>query len=187
LTNLNHPNLNSINTVQELIQQLSDCSKDNYNTVLQNLCIERRSFSKYEHWSKEKYLRNGIYKDERFEIILLCWEKGQETTVHCHGGEECWVYLLEGEIEEVFYIKDGNGNPIKVASKKLQVSKSSYINDTIGLHSMRNSFEGRSLSLHIYAKPIFECSFYDEDDHKFKMKTMVYDTFYDEYCGVPKA
>ncbi len=70
LCKLNQLILNSINTVQELIQQLSESSKDNYNFVLQNLGIERQSLSKYEHWSKANYLRNGIYKDERFEIIL---------------------------------------------------------------------------------------------------------------------
>jgi cysteine dioxygenase len=179
--------LNSKNTLRELIQQLSHSSKDNYNIILQNFLIDRQSFSKFEHWSKDKYVRNGIYRDEQFEVILLCWERGQKTPIHCHGGEECWVYLLEGELEEVFYGKDEYGNPIKTASKKLQASKSSYINDSIGLHSMRNSFDGRSLSLHIYAKPILECSFYDEDDQKFKMKTMVYDTFNDEYRSVPKT
>lgn len=179
--------MNSINTIQELIQQLSISSKDNYNIVFQNFLIDRELFSKFENWSKVKYVRNGIYKDERFEILLLCWEKGQKTPIHCHGGEECWVYLLEGEIEEVFYVKDGYGNPIKTASHKLEVSKSSYINDTLGLHSMRNSYDGRSLSLHIYAKPILECSFYDEDDRKFKTKKMLYDTFNDCYSNVTKT
>jgi len=179
--------LNSIDSLQELIQQLSESFKDNYNSVLQNFLIDKQSFSKFEHWSEEKYIRNGIYKDERFEIILLCWEKGQKTPIHCHGGEECWVYLLKGEIEEVFYVKDGQGNPIKTTSKKLHVSNSSYINDTIGFHSMRNSFDGRSLSLHIYAKPILECRFYDENEQEFKKKKMVYDTFNEEYYSVPKA
>lgn len=180
---IKYPILNSINTVQEIIQQLSGSSKDNYNIVLQNVCIERTSFSKYENWSKEKYLRNGIYKDEHFEVILLCWEKGQETTVHCHGGEECWVYLIEGELEEIFYIKDSDHNLTQAKSQKLYVSKSSYINDSLGLHKLKNSFEGRSLSLHIYAKPILKCSYYDEKDKRFKNKALTYDTFNGEPCN----
>jgi cysteine dioxygenase len=175
--------LNSINTVQELIQQLSHTPKDNYNLVLQNLNIERKSLSKYENWSTVNYLRNGIYKEERFEIILLCWEKGQETTVHCHGGEECWMYLIEGELEEIFYAKDANNNLTQTKSQKLFVSNSSYINDLLGLHKLKNSFEGRSLSLHIYAKPISECSFYDETDKMFKKKSLAYDTFEGMPCN----
>jgi len=175
--------LNSINTVQELIQQLSDTPKDNYNLVLQNLNIERHAFSKYEKWSNVNYLRNGIYKDERFEIILLCWEKGQETTVHYHGGEDCWMYLIEGELEELFYTKDANNTLTQTKSQKLFVSNSSYINDLLGLHKLKNSFEGRSLSLHIYAKPLLECSFYDETDTMFKKKTLAYDTFEGKPCN----
>lgn len=175
--------MNSINTVQELIKQLSETSKDNYNLVLQILNIERQSFSKYENWSKVNYLRNGIFKNEHFEIILLCWEKGQETTVHYHGGEECWMYLIEGELEEIFYTKVTNNTLTQTKSQKLFISKSSYINDSLGLHKLKNSFEGRSLSLHIYAKPILEYRFYDETDKMFKKKTLAYDTFEGKPCN----
>ncbi len=97
--------------------------------------------------------------------------------MHCHGGEECWMYVIEGELEEIFYVKDADNTLIQTKSQKLFVSKSSYINDLLGLHKLKNSFEGRSLSLHIYAKPILECSYYDETYRMFKTKTLSYDTF----------
>jgi len=175
--------LKPIITLQELIHQLSVSSKENYNYVLQNFLLDRKQLSKFEHWSHEKYVRNGIYKDESFEIILMCWERNQETPIHCHGGEECWMYVLQGELEEQFYKKDNKDNLVLTNAQKLYVSNSSYINDTVGLHKIKNSFEGQSLSLHIYAKPILSCSFYDEGDGEFKRKTLSYDTFEGEPCN----
>lgn len=169
--------MKTISNIQKLISELSHSPKDNYKNLIENFEISRNELKLFENWSKDKYIRNGIYKDDNFEIILICWEKGQQTPVHCHGGEECWMCLLEGELEEVFYIKDENETLSKVKSHKMNFSKCFYINDTLGLHKLKNSFNGRSLSLHIYAKPILECSFYDDTQNAFVKKVLDYDTF----------
>jgi len=166
--------LKPILTIHDLINQLYNTSKEDYNSIFENLQLNKKLFEEYESWSQKKYTRNCIYNDEQFELILLCWEKGQETSIHCHGGEECWLYLLEGEIEEVLYNKDENVTQKDI--RKLQKLESSYINDSIGLHRLKNSFEGRTITLHLYAKPIKKCTFYDEKNSIFVSRHLKYDT-----------
>jgi cysteine dioxygenase len=48
--------------------------------------------------------------------------------------------------------------------------------DFMGFHRLENASSQRSMSLHLYAKPIRDCQIFDEDSKKFAPKKMVYDT-----------
>ncbi|WP_052461003.1 cysteine dioxygenase [Psychroserpens mesophilus] len=169
--------MKSSENIQELIQLLSESSKTHYNTILNSFNFDTIDFKDFESWSSEKYTRNCIFKDHQFELILLCWNKGQETKIHNHSSEDCWVYLLKGEMEEVFYSLD-NSNCLKEEfSQTIVPHQLSFMNDNLGFHKLRNSFEGQSLSLHVYAKPIEQCDFYCETSEQFIEKQLRYDTF----------
>ena len=51
--------------------------------------------------------------------------------------------------------------------------------DFMGCHSLENLSTGRSLSLHLYAKPIKTCKAYDEELGSFVSKKLVYNTISD--------
>ena len=169
--------METILTLSQLIAMLSESSSDHYKSIFKNLNLNSDELTDFKNWSQDSYMRNGIYKDDRFELLLICWEEGQDTTIHCHGGEECWIYILEGEVQEVFYSLDESENLIKKGSRTLYKNQDSYINDTIGYHKLKNSFNGRTMSLHLYAKPIENCTYYDEVSGAFIEKELSYDTF----------
>ena len=119
--------MRTILTLSELITELTTASKEDYKRIFRNLDLKSSEFKDYQNWSRDSYMRNGIYKDENFELILICWEEGQETSVHCHGGEECWIYLLEGEVQEVFYCLDKDDKLITNGTRNLIKNQDSYI------------------------------------------------------------
>lgn len=164
-------------TLSQLIQALLNNPKSEYESIFERYKSNSEELLRYKNWSPEKYVRNGIYKNEDFEIILLCWEQGQETTIHCHNGEECWIFLIEGELEEIKYTKGETNYLTQTETQKIFELEHSYINDTIGLHRLRNSYYGRTVSLHLYAKPILKCSYFDESTQTFIKKGLSYDTF----------
>ena len=51
------------------------------------------------------------------------------------------------------------------------------MNDKIGFHKLKNSNDGKSMSLHVYAKPIENCVSFDETSNEFIERTLSYDTF----------
>lgn len=169
--------MKSPENIQELIQLLSESSKTHYNSILNSFDFNAINFKHFENWSSEKYTRNCIYRDMQFELLLLCWNEGQETSIHNHDGEDCWVYLLEGEMEEVFYTLDTNHDLKKEGSQSIEPHQLSFINDKVGLHKLKNVCEGKSVSLHLYAKPIDQCRFYCENSKQFIERKLNYDTF----------
>lgn len=120
------------------------------------------------HWNTKHYARNCVYRNQEFELILLCWEPGQETPVHCHGGEECWVHLIQGALEEDRFEEKSGMVANKVSNAKLAETDLTYMNDSMGFHSLKNISEGRAISLHLYAKPIHSCRVYNPADGTLK-------------------
>ena len=35
----------------------------------------------------------------RYTLMLCCWDRGQSTPVHDHGGSRKWIKILEGEMQ----------------------------------------------------------------------------------------
>ena len=69
------------------------------STFIMESDIQKYNLAKYEHFSKKMYTRNRIYKDEHFEILLLCWLPNQMAPIHGHEGEKCWFKVLNGSLE----------------------------------------------------------------------------------------
>ena len=61
--------------------------------------VDIDSIGKYMFWSSECYTRNLIYKDERFEMMAICWERGQASRVHNHFDQRCWMMVPLGRLK----------------------------------------------------------------------------------------
>jgi len=87
------------------------------------------------------------YSNEKFEIIIICWNDKAETKIHDHPEKGCILYLFEGELEETKYNKD-----MKFIQKTVVYSKSiSYMDNKIGFHKIKCN--SKALSIHIYSPP----------------------------------
>ena len=51
-----------------------------------------------------------------------------------------------------------------------------YMKDFMGFHRLENLSKKRSMSLHLYAKPIRKCNVFDENSKTFVNKEFGYDT-----------
>lgn len=162
-----------ISSLSQLIHQLRVASKSEYKSIGVELDIPLEEFIPFAHWSDEHYTRNCIIREQKFELILLCWEPGQKTPVHCHGGEECWVYIIDGMLHESIYQFDSD-NLTQDAKVELKVGRKSFMTDEKGYHSLENKTNSRAMSLHLYMKPIDECTIYDKQIEEFVPISMSY-------------
>ena len=133
-------------------------------------------YEKHATWSETHYTRNCIFENENYELILICWNKKQVTAIHDHGGEECWVYFIEGEFREIIYKKNENEELEVVKTTDCISGEITYMKDFMGFHSIENKSNQKSMSLHLYAKPIKRCNIYDADKELFVSKEMKYDS-----------
>jgi cysteine dioxygenase len=122
----------------------------------------------YSKFINNRYTRNLVGYHDKFTVLILCWEKGQESPVHDHAGSSCWVKVLEGSLTETRYrtpteAEAAAGAPITVESESVFAAEGvAYINDSMGLHKMGNqSLKERCVTLHVYSPPYKSCNCYD--------------------------
>lgn len=165
-----------LQSLDDLISALSEGERTTYNHIIHSIKFTSKSFENYSSWSDECYTRNCIVDTERFELILICWCEGQRTPIHDHGGEECWVKVIEGEFKETVYKQKANGELTVVKSSISKSNEVTYMKDFMGFHRLENLSNKRSMSLHLYAKPIRTCRMFDEESGAFVSKDLAYDT-----------
>lgn len=163
----------NITSLNKLLEILPNCEGQDYFDIARNLSIPEEDLLPYAFWSEEAYTRNCVLRTDDFELLLLCWEQDQETPIHCHNGEECWVYLANGKLQEKRYVEEKSELKL-IADVKMTQDRLSYMNDDLGYHSLHNINKGRSMSLHLYVGPIDECSIYDEEKNKFVFTELEY-------------
>lgn len=163
----------NITSLKKLLEVLPHCEGQDYFDLAKNLSIPDEELLPFAFWSNHNYTRNCVHRTNDYELLLLCWEEGQETPIHCHNGEECWVYLAKGKLREKRYV-DKDGELELIADVKMTQDRLSYMNDDLGYHSLHNLHDGRSMSLHLYVGPIDECSVYKEEKDKFVFKELDY-------------
>ncbi len=112
------------------------------------------------------YTRNLVAREARFELMVLCWSAGQESAIHNHEGQDCWMAVLDGEIEEVRYpFPSGDGTaPLRPqTSLRFQQGQVAFIRDEMGLHLVRPARPAPGVTLHLYSSPYDECNCYCPD------------------------
>ncbi len=141
-------------------------------------------FEKYIYWKKEGYTRNCIVKTENFELILLCWNKGDSTTIHGHDNQKCWVYQVSGEMTELRYKKNSQEDLVECNRLILTTGKLCYIHDSMGYHLLKNDSNKNAITLHLYTKPVNKCDIYNPDKKMFEERILDFDTINGELTKV---
>lgn len=162
---------------EELISLLSQLDKNHYKEVLENFEYDLNEINAYACWDDDIYMRHGIVKTDDFELILMCWNVEQQTPIHCHNGKDCWMRILQGRIEETVFERHHNDGLHLVKSQVYVAGNLAHVNDRLGVHRLKNVGGEKAISLHLYAKPIEQCSVYDTQTNDFKIKTMCYDSY----------
>lgn len=165
--------MDKIKSIEQLIIQLKQCSKKEMKGLYSLLDIPKAEFEPYLHWNNNQYTRNCIFRNDDFELLVLCWDNKQESSIHYHNNQECWLYNIIGEFKELRY-KLIDGIPKLTDNFNLETNRYSYMNDDMGLHKVINTSNSKSASLHLYAKPIDECKHYNPQTKLFEISELNY-------------
>ncbi len=165
------PLLQLVEGLKELPDEDFECLNV-YEFLMQNP-VNVESIEPYTHWSSKFYTRNLVYKDDRFELMVLCWEKGQYSTIHDHADQMCWMMVPAGKLRgQNFGIleKDDLRSHCKLEKTEnfdLADCLSASVELEKPVHQILNlpEFDERAISVHIYSKPFDSCiSFCDKTD-----------------------
>lgn len=157
-----------------------DC--DNVYDYLGRNPIDVDSIQKFVFWSSDFYTRNLIYKDDRFEMMAVCWEKGQVSRIHNHADQRCWMMVPVGRLQgQNFAVDEFDGS---LGHCKLSETNKFELSDCLAakvdleepIHQVLNlaEFGERAVSIHIYSKPFDTCLSYCRDTDTFKEVKLYY-------------
>ncbi len=90
--------------MNDLIRNLNDFVSENFpvdkvTPFLTDYDLKSDVIKKYCFFKDDKYSRNLVYKDEHFELLIVCWDSGQKAPIHGHEGEKCWMKVEKGSLQ----------------------------------------------------------------------------------------
>ena len=179
---------NLIEGLREIPNEEFKC--DNVYQFLAENPVDVDTISPYFFWSDKFYTRNLLYKDERFELMAVCWERGQASKVHNHADQMCWMTVpigkLRGQNFSVLEMDETRG------FCKLEEADQFDLSDCLAakveleqpIHQILNlpEFGERAVSIHIYSKPFNKCLAYCRETDTFKEINLCYASIKGELC-----
>jgi cysteine dioxygenase len=142
--------------------------------------LTRKDWQDFAFFDKDRsYTRNLIATDyETYTLLLLCWNPGQESPIHDHPCDGCWMQVLEGDVRECRYDEELHC----ISDATSHEGELGYITDSMGYHKVGNPTNEPSVTLHMYAPPIQTCRVWNaEAPQKCKSATS---SHYSEYGRV---
>ena len=127
------------------------------------------------------YTRTRVYRDANFELLLLNWSAGATSAIHDHGGQHCWMLVLDGALVVDDYVRLDGGEVSGVAEVESRETRTlgpgamDLRSGPFDLHRVGATPQSQAVSLHLYARPLQEFLVYDPPARRCDRAYSVYD------------
>jgi cysteine dioxygenase len=153
--------------------------------------VAPETLSPYLTWDRRHYTRNLIDKTPLYELLAICWEIGQASSVHNHRDQNCWMAVPVGrlEVENYRVISQDldRGKCVLKSAEKVEMNPTHpcAVDPLEPVHRVLNprEFDQRAVSLHVYSRPFDSCVVYSPEQGTCGVIKLHYTTEY----GKPAA
>ena len=166
--------------VQDLTAKLRCCNESNFSNValirkiLRDHPVDPQSIERYLIWDRQHYTRNLIDKTPLFELMAICWEVGQGSSIHNHKDQNCWMAAPVGKLMVQNYrvlkqdFAAGTCDLELADLVEMNAVNPCAVDPAEPVHRVFNppEFKQRAVSLHVYSRPYDSCMVYDDQKHK---------------------
>lgn len=124
-----------------------------------------RYFLPHVRFNRERYSRVELtdlpgYPFPHHQVLLLCWQEGQASCIHDHGGSVCLVRILSGTARETLYARTADGRARPVAATLYHAGDLTCRAES-DLHRVE-AVGGPLVSLHVYPRDLRDMKTYAE-------------------------
>jgi cysteine dioxygenase len=183
-----------IQKLVEGLRQLPEAAFDHTETVrrfLQEAPVSSDSLAPYLTWDRQHYTRNLIDRTPLYELLAICWEVGQASSVHNHRDQNCWMAVPMGRLlVENFHVvhEDLQGGKCHLAptnTVEMNISHPCAVDPADPVHRVLNprEFNGRAVSLHVYSRPFDTCVVYSPERGTCGEIQLHFNTMYGKTAG----
>ena len=138
---------------------------------LERNLVDCDSLAPYLTWDRQHYTRNLIDRTPLYELMAICWEVGQASSVHNHRDQNCWMAVPMGRLQvENFHLihqdlANGRCQLEPLNTIEMNISHPCAVDPNNPVHRVVNprGFGQRAVSLHIYSRPFDTCVVYSPE------------------------
>jgi len=160
-----HPNAMAgpIGTLDELVHALDQASGPaGYTDAMQRVSIAPDALTHLYQWDRRHYTRQCLHRTREHELLLICYEEGQRTSIHDYDSQLAWIKPIMGVLQEERFSTAADGSLESRGKRMLHSGKLAYLVTTSCIHRHANGGLGRAATLNLYARPIRRWRVYDE-------------------------
>lgn len=138
---------------------------------LKGMPVDPASLDPFLTWDRQHYTRNLIDKTPLYELMAICWEIGQISSIHNHRDQNCWMAVPSGRLlVENFHVvhQDITGGTCKLTATEtveMNAAQPCAVDPREPVHRVINprEFNQRAVSLHVYSRPFDTCVVYSAE------------------------
>jgi cysteine dioxygenase len=156
------------------IRQFPESAFREISTILdflQTTAVAPDSLFPYLTWDRQHYTRNLIDKTAVYELVAICWEVGQVSSVHNHRDQNCWMAVPIGRLIVGNYrvlaqdLHHGKCRLERADTVEMDANHPCAVDPKEPVHQVLNprEFNARAVSLHIYSEPFDTCIVYSPE------------------------
>jgi cysteine dioxygenase len=164
-------------SVQDFVQQLRAFPASTFDQTtdlvafLTNTGVDPATLTPYLNWDRQHYTRNLIDKTPLYELIAICWEVGQASSIHNHRDQNCWMAVPIGRLLVENYrvifqqIEEGRCELETADTVEMNPAHPCAVDPLEPVHRVVNpkEFNEKAVSLHVYSRPFDTCVVYSPD------------------------
>jgi cysteine dioxygenase len=152
--------------------------------------VEPESLQRYLFWDAQHYTRNLIDKTELYELLAICWEVGQRSSIHNHKGQNCWMAAPLGRLAVQNYkllsedLAAHSCNILPTDVVEITAENPVAVDPANPVHDVRNPKEWntRAVTLHVYSRPFDSCIVYSVEQCSCGEIGLAYTSTYGKRC-----
>jgi cysteine dioxygenase len=164
-------------SIESFVQGLRQFPESEFDPIepirlfLQQTPVSADSLAPYLNWDRQHYTRNLIDRTPLYELMAICWEVGQASSVHNHRDQNCWMAVPMGRLQvENFHLvhQDLEGGRCRLEPTntiEMNISQPCAVDPADPVHRVVNprEFKQRAVSLHVYSRPFDTCVVYSPE------------------------
>lgn len=164
-------------SIQQLVEQLRKLKEPYFSETeplrgfLQSNPVDVDSLSPYLIWDRQHYTRNLIDRTALYELMAICWEVGQASSVHNHRDQNCWMAVPMGRLRVENFrlvqqdLDQGQCQLEPLNTVEMNLAHPCAVDPADPVHRVVNprEFNQRAVSLHLYSRPFDTCIVYSPE------------------------
>jgi len=183
--------------IRDFVAELRKFPEPAFNQVdqiirfLENTPVAPDTLTPYLTWDRQHYTRNLIDKTSLYELVAICWEVGQASSIHNHHEQNCWMAVPIGRLRVENYriisqkLEEGTCQIETADTLEMNPRQPCAVDPLEPVHRVYNprEFNQGAVSLHVYSRPFDTCVVYSQEQGTCGVIKLHYNTEY----GTPKS